>query len=41
MSELITLIHHETDTRMFKRTLEDTMPRQRARGCQVGPLGPS
>ena len=40
MSDLIALIHSETDTRRFQKTREDSMPKRRARGYQVGPPGP-
>ena len=41
MSELIMLICHETGTRRFHRTLEDTTPKQEPRGYHVGPVGPT
>jgi hypothetical protein len=41
MSKLIVLIRHETDTRRFQRTPEDTTPKQEPRGYQVGPGDPT
>ena len=41
MSELIVLIHRETGTRRFQRTLEDTTPKRELRGYHVGPTDPT
>ena len=41
MSELITLIHSETDTRRLQKTQEDSTPKWIARCYQVGPVGPN
>ena len=41
MSEVIALIHNETDTRRIQKTLEDTTLRQRGGGCELGLVGPT
>ena len=41
MSELIMLIHQETGTRRFQRTLEDTTPKREPRGYHVGLAEPT